>query len=281
MREAVKGLTEDQVGLVQDYIENMKSGTLGYHDTTSDLISSDIYDSIGNRLLDRHNQTPHKLNKRQFEYVFVGACKSQGHDASIIENSTNPGEDIRVNGTSFSMKTEAAQGIREDKITISKLMEARWIREAETGEDFLEKVNARVVPHLKRYEVILMLRAFSMDTEDVEGLNSAQLSLPVNEDDRFEEDVQEFLHGTKNVDNYVQYDLVEIPRSLLLKMGGLSAGDFKTDYESGSARVSITEDGHQLFQVFFDGSVEKVTVRNLKVSACSKHASWIVPVYAT
>lgn len=280
LREAVKGLTEDQVELLREYIKNMKSGLLGRRKDSSSLITAGIYERIGNRLLDRHIRTPHKLNKRQFEYVVVGACKSHDRDASIVQDTTNPGEDIIIGGTAFSLKTEAAQGIREEVIEISKLMEARWIREADTGEDFVDNIDAHVIPHLERYERIIMLRAFDVSVEDIKNLNSNQLSLLSPKRTSHLERVDDFLQSTRDANTYIRYDLVEIPPSLLMRMGVVPASEFKTDYKSGSARVSITEDGQHLFQVFFDGSVEKVTVRNLRVSACDQHASWIVPVRA-
>jgi hypothetical protein len=234
-----------------------------------------MYDRIGNRLLGHHLKTPHKLNKRQFEYVFVGASKKEGWDASITEDSTNPGEDVKVNGTSYSLKTEAAKGIKEDRITISKLMEARWIREADTADDFLSGVNKYIVPHLKRYERILMLRAFSLDRNDVEqALSKQDLFDTDNRSGKL--DADDFLERTEETDRYIRYDLVEIPRSHLLKLEQLSPSDFDTDYDSGSARVSVESGGQRLFEVFFDGSVEKITVRNLLVSECHEHASWTV-----
>lgn len=181
------------------------------------------------------------FKKKSFEYAFYGASRAAGRNATIVSDPTNPGRDVEVDGTSFSLKTEAARSMNPTKIKISKLMEDRWIRDCHTKADFARETSRRVTQHLQEYEHILVLRAFDRDTE-------------------------------------VQYDLVEIPRNLLLLVHKVAAKDFtRRRRTSGGSTAEIKVSGQRAFSLRLDGSVEKVTVDGLLIALCVFHASWTIP----
>ena len=100
-----------------------------YLNENSDIISSEFATNFSNRLLIHHATHTEKFAKKAFEYAFMNASIATGKSAKIISSSTNPGTDVVVDKVNFSLKTEASARINRKKITISKLMEARWIRE--------------------------------------------------------------------------------------------------------------------------------------------------------
>lgn len=211
-------------------------------DQHSDILAPAFVGNFSNRLIVHHATHEEKFKKKSFEYAFCAASRSAGRTAEIVSSQTNPGADVVVDGTNFSLKTEAAASIHPDKITISKLMEARWIRDCLTREDFARETTARVVAHLEKYERILTLRAFNVPP------------------------------------SAVRYDLVEIPLSLLLQVKNLKPDDFSERTANGGSRANVRSDGRIAFSIRLDGSVEKVTVSGLQTSLCNLHGSWTVPV---
>ncbi len=79
-----------------------------------------------------------------------------GRQAVIETSSVNPGHDITVDGVRISLKTEAETKISRRSVKISKFMEARWIRDCKTGEEF-QLGSRRVLAHMKNYERVFVL----------------------------------------------------------------------------------------------------------------------------
>lgn len=208
----------------------------------SDLATSLFVEYFSSRLLIHHAVVEEKLNKKSFEYIFRDALRHDRKTAEIMVSDVYPGADIVVDGTRISLKTEASKNIRKNKITISKLMEARWIRDQDVS-GLSKLASARLSEHIAGYERIIMLRAFTLK------------------------------------DNKIQYDLVEIPYKLLILSSHLEADDIKPSLgRNGGGNAIIRKDGRDAFTLRFDGSVEKVTITNLLLELCITHVSWIIPL---
>jgi len=208
----------------------------------SDICTQAFANEFQDRLSLYHARNDEPLNKKTFEYAFVKASMAAGRKAVIDDSPVNPGTDVVVDGTCFSLKTEASHEIRNETITISKLMEARWIRECRTGSDFVRGTKAKIYTHLKQYERIIMLRAFAV-SEPKRGF---------------------------------RYDLAEIPLDLLKRINSLRADDFSPRTPNGTSNAGIYDGEAKLFALRLDGSVEKVTISGLRVDKCITHGSWTV-----
>jgi transcriptional regulator with XRE-family HTH domain len=238
-------LVPGQVELLLDMARAITSPVLPQVDPNTDIVTSEFAVNFSTRLLLHHATTAETFKKKSFEYALAAASKVAGRSATLTENGTFPGADVIIDGVKFSCKTEAAAGISRSSITVSKLMEARWIRECRTGSDFLNGVLARSVEHLRRYERIVVLRAIRTST------------------------------------TVVEYKLVEIPLEVLLAMSSLKPKDFSERTPNGSSRARVKYNGQDAFTLTLDGSVEKVSVSGLKSSLCRHHATWDIPVIAT
>jgi Type II site-specific deoxyribonuclease len=206
-----------------------------------DLFTADFAEAIGDQLLLHHGTHDEPVNKKTFEYVFRNAAEACGHSAVINEQTTDPSEDVRVDDTKFSLKTEAARSQSKTGMNIQKLMEARWIRDRDTPAA-LARTAATVIPeHLERYERIVLLR------------------------------------GRREADS-VAYALVEIPRDLLMLIAELRADDFEPKNRYGGSGADVYRDGVRVFRLFLDGSVEKVRVFSLRIDHCTVRARWRVPL---
>ncbi len=208
----------------------------------SDFATPLFSEYFASRLLIQHAVVEEKLNKKSFEYIFRDALRHDGKTAEITVSNVHPGADILVDEVRFSLKTEASKNIRQKKITISKFMEARWIRTQDTS-GLARLASDKLHQHLAGYDRIVMLRAFNLEK------------------------------------NKVKYDLVEIPHDLLSLASRLELGDIKLSPSgSGGGSVTIWQNGREAFTLRFDGSVEKVTITNLLVDLCTVHATWCIPL---
>jgi hypothetical protein len=208
----------------------------------SDIATPLFSECFASRLLLHHAVGEENLNKKSFEYLFRDALRHDGKIAEITASGVSPGADIVVDGTRISLKTEASKDIRDRKITISKLMEARWIRDQD-ALGLARLAGDRLREHLAGYDRIIMLRAFN---------------------------------PTKS---QVKYNLMEIPHALLTLALGLQPGDIKLNLgRNGGGSVVFRDQGLDVFTLRFDGSVEKVTVTNLLVDRCISHGMWNIPL---
>lgn len=211
----------------------------------SDLATPIFCEYFASRLLIHHAVVEEKLNKKSFEYIFRDALRHDGRTARITASDVHSGADLIVDGTRISLKTEASKSIRSRKITISKFMEARWIRNRD-AYGLAHLASDRLRKHLADYDRIVMLRAFYLTT------------------------------------NQVKYDLVEIPHNLLALATQLEPDDITLSQgRSGGGSALVRQNGREAFTLKFDGSVEKVTITNLLVDLCTFHGTWNVPLIIT
>ncbi len=242
LRDVIGNLTEEQAAILLEVATALHGdAVVAVPSEGSDIATGAFVRDFGNRLLVHHATSEELLNKKSFEFAFVASSRAAGRVAArIASTEDNPHADVVVDEVMYSLKTEAAASIRRDSITVSKLMEARWIRECRNRADLVRGIQSKVVPHLESYQRIIILRVFS------------------------------------KTEGHVQYDLVEIPRDVLLEVRNLGASDFSALNDNNSSRADIKRNRRALFALRLDGSVEKVTIANLRVDACTVHATWTV-----
>lgn len=208
----------------------------------SDFATPLFSEYFASRLLIQHAVVEEKLNKKSFEYIFRDALRYAGKTAEITFSNVHPGADLLVDEARISLKTEASKNIRQEKITISKFMEARWIRDQDAF-GLAQLASDKLREHLASYDRIFMLRAFNLNR------------------------------------NQVRYELVEIPHALLSLASRIQADDIKPSLgRSGGGRITIWQNGREAFTLRLDGSVEKVTITNLLVDLCTIHGTWCIPL---
>ena len=208
----------------------------------SDIAIPAFAQNFRQRLQIHHATHEEAFKKKTFEFAFKASCIAAGKKATMDPNDSNPGYDVIVDGVKYSLKTEAGKSINNELITISKLMEARWIRDCQTGENFQHGMK-HLHRHFSQYQRVLILRARRVATPFVG----------------------------------VEYQLVEIPLAIFFAVGDLTPEDFAPrGQKSGGSSAIVRYSGSDAFRLRLDGSVEKVTVSRLKKSLCKIHATWIV-----
>ncbi|MBK5932562.1 type II restriction enzyme [Rhodovulum imhoffii] len=234
--EALRGLSPIQVevltGIIAKFAEEQEREHL-----RKDFLDADAFEYFSTRLAAHHASSGVALKKENFEHILEHSFKRSGHVASLTGSMVNRGADLEVDGHAYSLKTEAAAGLNPKKITISKLMEARWIRDLDSHADAPEQVRMRVLSHLQEYERIFMLRSYGNEQR-------------------------------------VRYDLREIPKDVLALVEHLEPDDFGRLTKAGGTGANVMMNGRKAFRLVLDGSVEKVTISGLDVELCPLHAWW-------
>ncbi len=219
-------------GIVEKFAEDIQRDHI-----LTDFLDPQAFEYFSTRLAAHHASSSVALKKENFEHILEHAFNRSGHQAKLTEDMTHRGADIEIDGRFHSLKTEAAKGLNPKSITISKLMEARWIRDLNSHEDAPDQVRARVLSHLAEYERIFMLRSYGDE-------------------------------------HRIRYDLVEIPKDVLALVEGLGPDDFRPLTAAGGTGANVMKDGRRAFRLVLDGSVEKITISGLDVRLCPLHACW-------
>ena len=74
-----------------------------------------MLETVGDSLRIHHCFSKEPLSKDRFEYAFERASNLCGIDATLAPKG-NPGHDITINHQRFSLKTEAAVGIKKNYV---------------------------------------------------------------------------------------------------------------------------------------------------------------------
>jgi len=234
--ESLRELTPIQAKVVTRIIDKFSEEQEGEH-LRDDFLSREAFEYFSMRLASHHASSKVPLKKENFEHILESSFRDAGQQASLSSSMVHRGADLAVDGVQFSLKTEASKGLNPRAITISKLMEARWIRDLSGRQDIPGKIQERILSHFEEYDRIFILRSYG---------NGA----------------------------HVRYDLHEIPKSVLAEMSKLKPSDFGEITDSGGTSAKVEFNGQPAFTLRLDGSVEKITISGLKVEYCPLHAWW-------
>ena len=246
LSEKLDTLSEVQKYLVGKFINQISKEVAVVKNEDSDIASDTLCDFFSAKLSLHHSMTEQPLTKVQFEYLLRDALTLAGHNASKSSNG-KPGEDLIVDQSGWSCKTQADARIKKDKLHISKFMElgkGKWV---DVGD--MVKLRSQMFEHMKSYSRIFILRCVEHP-------------------------------GVVNKDyECFTYELVEIPKGLLLE-----ANNKPIEIQQGSAQdpkpaychVSAP-DGSNKFSLYFDGGTErKLQVKNIDKKLCKVHATWSI-----
>lgn len=238
--ESLRGLTDGQLGWVQTVVEQFQKPASFQRSPDSDLITDCVLQDFGDALRIHHCFSREAFTKDKFEYALervLNLCEIP----TVLASRGNPGHDITVRGIPFSLKTQANKGISHRALHISKFMELGKGTWTDQEEDF-RGLREQFFRHLESYARILSLRR---------------------------------LRRTRA---YTwQYELVEIPKSLLLEArhGVLRIMSDSRQFPKPAYYDVRDAQGESKFQLYFDaGGERKLQVKGLKKAYCLVHAEW-------
>lgn len=238
LAKALADLSESQLHWTEGVIQQFQQKPDLWRNPASDLVTECVLEMFGDALQIHHCLSTEALSKDRFEYALNHVLNRCGIHSSLADKC-NPGHDITIAGTPFSLKTQADKNIKRDKLYISKFMElgkGKW----EVEED-LKGLRDRFFTHMKAYQRILQLRRLT------------------------------------NKETLQEYELVEIPKALLLQAsnGRLRMMNNSTQSPKPGTCTVLNSDGKLLFELYFDGGTErKLQIRHLRKTFCTVHGTW-------
>ncbi len=203
---------------------------------------SDWIEYFGLLISAHHGLAVDALKETGFENAFRDACEAVGWSIDPPASATRRFVDTTVQTPDgrrrkLSLKSTAAQRLSKSTIHISKLTEAAWIQDVRSARSRRIRTLELFEEYCDTVDAILMLRAFRDDPQ----------SIPYC------------------------YQLVEIPSTIFASLQALPQSAFEADGptldcsfrgDAAAARVSL------------DRSDAKVTVKQIKLSACVVHEEW-------
>jgi len=238
-------MSKGQLGvlaLVFDALErSIKSTSL----PGSNLATPEFVMSFGDLLKVHHGLSGDYLDKSRFEAGLERILKAEGRKAIRPLSRTNKGFDITVDGERWSLKTEGSQKINSEKLRIGKVIELGGDSWGTTDVGDLVRLRNRFLEHLNGFDRVFQLRYFRCPSDD-----------------------GKLIH---------KYELVEIPKSLLLeaKDGELSFGANSRQNPRTGKCVQRSQSGEVRFQLDFVGAqARQLAISRLMKSLCVLHATW-------
>lgn len=232
----LRDLTSDQLDLIERVANQFTQPFIRIERlVSSDIVNDCLLYTFGDALRIHHCFSKEPLSKDRFEYALERSSNLCGLEAGLASKG-NPGHDITINTIPASLKTEAAAGIKTDKIHISKFMELG------KGEWDLSLLRDRYFNHMRSYDRVFILRCLSkMPTRWYYQL----VEIPKNL-------LLEAMKGALRI----------ATRSRQSPLPGYCD--------------VIGQDGKIKFQLYFDAGTErKLQIRNLAIEHCIIHATWI------
>lgn len=190
-----------------------------------------------------HGTTTEPLGLVSFEVAFRNACEAVGWTVDEPGSATQRFVDMTVQTSDgeerkLSLKSTAAQRMSETTAHISKLTEAAWIQDVRSARARRDHTLDLFRQYRSAVDAIIMLRAFRPD----------RTSVPI------------------------KYQLLEIPTDIFASLEDAPLEAFAADgptincaynRDPSAARISL------------DRSDAKITVKQIKLSACTLHAEWV------
>ena len=204
--------------------------------------SEEWIEYFGLALSVHHGTTTEPLGLTSFENVFRNACAHMNWFVDKPGSATRRFVDVVVQPDKhperrLSLKSTAAKSQRMGSLHISKLTEAAWIQDVRTAKARRQRLLELFRDYQDAVTHIVMLRAFR-----------------------------------KNGETPHLYQLVEIPASIFDSIQSARLKDFNSD----APKIGCLVRGEVAALIAIDRSDAKITVRNVKLSACTVHAEWSI-----
>jgi len=238
LAKALNELSDSQLAWTEGIINQFKLKPDLQRNPESDLIIPCGLEMFGDALQIHHCLSTEALSKDRFEYAFDRVLNLCGIPAMLAAKG-NPGHDITINGVPFSLKTQADRNLRRNYLHISKFMELG--KGAWATERDLIGLRDQFFRHMRSYDRVLQLRRLT------------------------------------NTETLQEYELVEIPKELLLqaKRGVLAMMHDSTQTPKPGTCSVVDGSGRLLFELYFDGGAErKLQIRRLDKRNCLVHGVW-------
>ena len=225
-----------------DSLSNPPHATLRTPEPTWITAQPDWIEYFGLMIAAHHGVTVQALGLANFENAFQRACEAVGWTVWQSGSATHRFTDLVVETPDsrqrkLSLKSTAAHRLSKTSLHISKLTEAAWIQDVRSARTRRHKTLELFDQYCSAVDAIIMLRAFRSDPD----------ALPN------------------------RYQLVEVPCAIFAALTTTPITAFEAD---GPTVDCAYNDDPAAARVLLDRSDAKITVKQVKLTACHIHAEW-------
>lgn len=241
LKKRLDALSPTGIRFVARMVESLSAPPQARVNEQKTWLPRDWVEYFGLALSVHHGTTTQPLEQKGFETVFRNACESVGWQVGMPVSETQRFLDLNVkrDGCSelkLSLKSTAAQRLSRTSVHISKLTEAAWIQDMRTASSRRKRTLALFREYMNTVDSIMMLRAFR------KGQDAPSL-----------------------------YQLVEIPSGIFQSLQNTPLASFNAD----GPTIDCSYAGHNVAaRVSLDRSDAKITVKQIKLAACTVHVEW-------
>lgn len=242
LRTRIASLSPMGVRFVARLIESLSSPPRAEVTNTWITSSPEWVEYFGLAISVHHSNTVEPLGLVSFEVAFRNACEAVGWRVDEPGSATRRFVDMTVRPDNdserkLSLKSTAARRLSKSTAHISKLTEAAWIQDVRSARTRRIKTLDLFRQYRRAVDEIVMLRAF----------RSGRDVLPE------------------------KYQLLEIPTAIFASLEDAPLSAFAADgptVDCSHGEVPVAA------RVSLDRSDAKITVKQIKLSACTVHAEW-------
>ena len=243
LKASIEGLSPMEVRFVSRIIESLSSPLQAEACDTWLGHTLGWIEYFGLTISVHHGTTTEPLGLVSFEVGFRNACEAVGWTVDEPGSATQRFVDMTVhtdNGEErkLSLKSTAAQRLSETTAHISKLTEAAWIQDVRSAKTRRDHTLELFRQYRSAVDAIIMLRAFRPD----------RTAVPT------------------------KYQLLEIPTEIFASLEDAPLDAFAAD---GPTINCPYDDDPAAARISLDRSDAKITVKQIKLSACTFHAGWV------
>ncbi len=242
LKARIESLSPMGVRFVVRLIDSLSSPPRADVSSTWITSSPEWVEYFGLAISVHHSSTAEPLGLISFEVAFRNACEAVGWEVDEPGSATRRFVDLTVQVTDgserkLSLKSTAAQRLSATTAHISKLTEAAWIQDVRSARTRRLETLELFRQYRAAVDAIIMLRAF----------RSGRDAVPT------------------------KYQLLEIPTAIFASLEDAPQSAFAAD---GPTIDCAYGDEPIAARVSLDRSDAKITVKQIKLAACTVHAEW-------
>ena len=244
LKKRLDKLSPTGIRFVARMVESLSSPPRARVKEPATWLTPDWIEYFGLALSVHHGTTTDPLAQKGFETVFQNACESVGWVVEKPASETWRFLDLilkreHCEEQKLSLKSTAQKRLSPRTVHISKLTEAAWIQDMRTARDRRTHTLDLFRQYVDAVDSIMMLRAFRRP-EEPQAVPS-------------------------------KYQLIEIPTAIFRSL-------FDTPMQAFSADGPTIDCSYGDFdvaaRVSLDRSDAKITVKAIRIAACTEHVIW-------
>ncbi len=244
LKKRLDKLSPTGIRFVAQMVESLSSPPQARVQEPATWLTPEWIEYFGLALSVHHGTTTEPLAQKGFETVFQNACESVRWEIEKPASETWRFLDLILKRQhcaeqKLSLKSTAQKRLSPHTVHISKLTEAAWIQDMRTARDRRSQTLNLFRQYVHAVDSIMILRAFRRPDQP-QGIPS-------------------------------RYQLIEIPTDIFRSLFDAPLRAFSAD----GPTIDCSYGGfHVAARVSLDRSDAKITVKAIRIAACTEHVIW-------